>query len=570
MPASSRGQFAEVSVKIAGQFVLGMICAGVCALPGAPVCRAQTAEQQGLGNVQGKVVEEVSGQGIRKVIVRLSGSGGEPHQEYTTATDAFGQFRIEGIVPGEYSVIITHLGFVLADPAAQPQSVTIAPEQNTTGLLYKMQATGVITGKITEADGDPLQGVSISVTPVGRKGNAVSSEEGEPAGDTTNDLGEYRIANLRAGQYIVQAQLHGMSPPPDPADKGKQRDHGAYALTYYPGTTEEGSASVLRIAPGATAIANFNMLVSRSFRVSGTVIVQGNSQNMQIYLVSSSGQTEAQQLQDGGRFDFLNLMPGTYVAQIVDMSSATGAQAPQAHTQIVGAPIVVANSDVTGLRLQPESGGSVRGKLSTEDGATLDWTKLDVNIVRVAQEGEPPQMGAIGALGGDAPVQQDGSFELKDVAGASYQLALTSQADIFRDYYVKSVTQDGREVVDTGFTVSGDTTLNIVISSRAASVDGTVTDANGQPAVAATVVSVPTGGLLKRPDAYQTEKTDAVGHFLIRGLNPGAYILIALEGVQEDVRNPEFLQKYGERGATVDLDEGQRKTVMVNLQEEKQ
>jgi hypothetical protein len=541
----------------------------------AEVCLAQTAEQQGLGNVQGKVVEEVSGQGIRKVIVHLSGDGGEPHPEYTTATDAFGQFRIEGILPGEYSVIITHLGFVLANSAAEPQSITVALGQNTTGLLYKMQATGVITGKITEADGDPLQGVSVSATAVGQNDNAVPNapaaegEGGSPT-DTTNDLGEYRIANLRAGQYTVQAQLHGMSPPPDPADKGKQRDHGAYAMTYYPGTTEERTASAVRVTSGATTMANFNMLVSRSYRVSGTVVVQGNPQNVQMYLVSSNGQTEAQQLQDGGRFEFLNLMPGTYVAQIVDMSSVSGAQAPQAHTQIVGAPIVVANSDVTGLLLQPESGGSVKGKLSTEDGASLDWTKLDVNLVRVPQDGEPPQMGAIGALGGDAPLEQDGSFELKDVAGASYQIALASRADIFQDYYVKSVTQDGREVVDTGFTVSGDTTLNIVISSKAASVDGTVTGANGQPVAAATVVSVPTGGTLKRPDAYQTEKTDATGHFLIRGLNPGAYILIALEGVQEDVRNSEFLEKYGERGATVDLDEGQRKTVAVNLQEQKQ
>jgi Carboxypeptidase regulatory-like domain len=558
-----------------GQLVLGMVCVGVYALPHAAICLAQTVEPQSLGNVHGKVVEAASGQGIRKVIVRLSADGGEPHQEYTTATDAFGQFQIEGILPGEYSVIITHLGFVLSNSRPELQTVTLAPGQRITGLLYKMEATGVITGKITEADGDPLQGVTVSVTAVGQSGNPVptgdaAEAEGAPPTDNTNDLGEYRIANLRAGQYVVQAQLHGMSPPPDPADKGQQRDRGAYALTYYPGTAERRAATTVRVTSGATAIANFNMLVSRSYRVSGTVIAQGNPQNVQMYLVSSSGQTEAQQLQDGGRFEFLNLMPGTYVAQIVDLSSPSGASAPQAHTQIVGAPIVVANADVTGLVLQPESGGSVRGKLSTEEGETLDWTKLDVNLVRVLQDGEPPQMGAIGALGGDAPVQQDGSFELKDVAGASYQIALASHADIFQDYYVKSVTQDGREVVDTGFTVSGDTTLNIIISSKAASVDGTVTDANGQPVAAATVVSVPTGGALKRPDSYQTEKTDAAGHFLMRGLNPGAYILIALEGVQEDVRNPEFLQKYGERGATVDLDEAQHKTVAVNLQEQKQ
>jgi Carboxypeptidase regulatory-like domain len=575
MPARGRGQFAEVPVRIVGQFVLEMICVGVCALMQPAIGVAQTDQPQSLANVQGKVVEEVSGQGIRKVIVRLSGDGGEPHQEYITATDAFGQFRIEGVLPGQYSVTVTHLGFVLSSSGAEPQPITVTSGQSVKDLLYKMQATGVITGRITEADGDPLQGVSVWVTRIGQNGNSLpnggpAEGEGGPANETTNDLGEYRIANLRAGQYVVHAELHGMPPPPDPADRGKQRDRGVYALTYYPGTADERSATPVRVTPGATVIANFNMLVSRSYRVSGTVIVQGNPRNVQMFLVSDTGQTEAQQLQDGGRFEFLNIMPGTYVAQIVDMSSASDGQGPQGRTQIIGSPIIVGSSDVTGLVLQPESGGSITGKLRTEDGETLDWTKLDVDLVRVAQDSDPPQLGAIGALGGNAPVAQDGSFELKDVAGASYQVALISQADIFRDYYVKSVTQDGREVVDTGFTVNGDTTLNIVISSKGASIDGTVTDGHGQPVASATVVSVPTGGTLKRPDAYQTEKTDASGHFLMRGMNPGPYILIALEGVQEDVRNPEFLQKYGERGTTVDLDEGQRKTVVVNLQDEKQ
>ena len=111
-----------------------------------------------------------------------------------------------------------------------------------------------------------------------------------------------------------------MAPPPDPADKGKQRDLGVYALTYYPGTVEERTATPVGVTSGATAIANFNMMVSRSYRISGSVIVQGNPRNVQMFLVSGSGQTEAQQLQEGGRFEFLNIMPGTYVAQIAEVS----------------------------------------------------------------------------------------------------------------------------------------------------------------------------------------------------------------------------------------------------------
>jgi hypothetical protein len=89
-----------------------------------------------------------------------------------------------------------------------------------------------------------------------------------------------------------------------------------------------------------------------------------------------------------------------------------------------------------------------------------------------------------------------------------------------------------------------------------------------QPVGGATVVSLPGTGKLGRPDSYQTEHADASGHFLLRGMNPGPYVVVALEEVNEDVRKPEFFQKYGEKGEKVELDEGERKSsVTVNLVE---
>jgi hypothetical protein len=49
------------------------------------------------------------------------------------------------------------------------------------------------------------------------------------------------------------------------------------------------------------------------------------------------------------------------------------------------------------------------------------------------------------------------------------------------------------------------------------------------------------------------------------GLNPGKYTVVAFEDLQEDVHQPEFLKSYRTRGETVQLDEGNRKNVVLKL-----
>jgi len=526
----------------------------------------------GTGSVSGHVVVDVGGAGIRKVVVTLSADAGGEKREYTTSTDAFGQFRFEGVAAGTYSLSLTHAGYVVGQEKSKDATITVTAGQEVQGLVYKMQATGVIAGKITEPDGDPLAGVTVWVTRMGRNGPEVKANgpsEGEAGEETTNDLGEFRIANLRAGQYIVQAQARGMGPAPDPALRGRQKDRAIYALTFYPGTVDVKQASALQVPSGGTINANFSVMTSGTYRVSGTVAVAGNPLNMQIFLVSTTAQTEARALTEGGKFAFENVLPGTYMAQIVDMSPAGDGNPSTAHARIVASPIVVSDGDVTGLRLQVEAGGSVKGTVRAEGGETLDWANLNLSLVRVPEGGsELPQMESLGALGGTAALKEDGSFVLGDVTGATYQVVLEGQSEQFRDYYLKSVLVDGREAVDSGFAVNGDTNLDVLVSAKAARIEGTVVDGNGNAVPGATVVSLPSASKAERPDAYQTEKADGDGHFVMRGMSPGAYQLVGLRGTPHDVRKPEFAAKYGGKAQTVDLVEGDTKSVTLAVEDE--
>jgi Carboxypeptidase regulatory-like domain len=580
MLSRGAGSCAEVAVRILRQFMVGMVCVGLGALglvsadwPG--LGRQQT--DKGAGSVAGRIVLEGIGAGVRKALVTLepadreNGVRAEAGQPYVTATDTEGRFRFEDVAPGEYRVNWIRTGFLRVGTRPEATLITVAPGQELGGLVYKMQMTGVIAGKITEADGDPMPGISVWATRVGSKGTeseAPGRDEGEAGQETTNDLGEFRIANLRAGQYLVQVEVHGMGPAPDPALKGRQRDKPVYALTYYPGTADPKAASPVGVTEGGTATANFEVVTSRSYRVSGKVAVAGNPGNVQMFLVSATGQTESQGLGDGGKFEFANILPGTYEAQIVDMEYVSDGKPPEAHTQMIGSLIVVSNADVTGLTLQPEAEAPVKGKVREEGGGALDCKGMTVTLVRVTEGAEAlAPLEGLGGLGGEADLKDDGTFEFKEVAAGNYQVSLGGPRGT-GDYYVKSVTADGREVVDTGFPMTGEIVLDVVMSARGASIEGTVVDSDGKNVAGATVVSLPSTGRLGRPDTYRTEKADASGHFVMRGMHPGAYVLVAMGSVTDDVRKPEFFQAHGEKGQTVDVDEGERKSVVVKMVEE--
>ena len=155
-------------------------------------------------SIQGKVVEVKSGQPIRKVNVEVMGGAGQSYERHSATTSADGTFLIENLKPGGYAVTLEHAGFVQKATSRDQGSFTLQPGQSLTGLVFRMQAAGVISGKIADMDGDPMAGVSVSAAMTGtmaRGAGRFGSQNG-----VTNDLGEYRIADLRPGKYLILAQ----------------------------------------------------------------------------------------------------------------------------------------------------------------------------------------------------------------------------------------------------------------------------------------------------------------------------------------------------------------------------
>jgi protocatechuate 3,4-dioxygenase beta subunit len=514
--------------------------------------------------IQGKVLQEPGGQPIRKANVQLSARDGKSNGQYSDITDAEGRFKIDDVKPGRYMATVEHPGFVQS-VSGKRAFISVQSEQDTTDRVFYMLPAAVVTGKVTDLDGDPMSNVSVSAERVGSSLRGMNSHGLGFA--STNDLGEFRIPDLRAGRYTISANPSQGVRARGGKEKGAGKEGLVYTTTYYPGTLDKQQAVAVEVHPGDETPANFGVLASQTYRVAGTVAGVPTGGLMTQIMLSSKDRTsmQNQQLGEGGRFEFQNVLPGSYKATLMVVTGLPSGGQPGMRVVPLVEPIEVGAENLDQLQLQPSPAGAVRGTFRMDTGQKFDWTQL--NVVLIPANEEDSGFMVAGSSGGPAmsDVNKDGTFGMKDVTGGSYQLLVGAKSNNLRDYITKSVNVDGRDVADSGFVVSPGTSLDVVISANGATVEGTVVDGKGKAAAHATVLDVPSSEHRNRRDLYQQDTTDELGHFSLRGLNPGKYTVLAFEDLESDVRQPEFLKTYEGRGEHVQLDEGARTSIVVKL-----
>jgi hypothetical protein len=124
---------------------------------------------------------------------------------------------------------------------------------------------------------------------------------------------------------------------------------------------------------------------------------------------------------------------------------------------------------------------------------------------------------------------------------------------------IDSVSTDSASNAPTN-NASADNTSPSPASSNTAS------SSNNHPAANAIVVAVPEDKYRKLPYRFASGSTDQFGHFLLRGLAPGSYMLYAWRDVEDDVwRDPDFLKSQEANGTSMKVEEGSNQRIDLKL-----
>ena len=504
--------------------VVVILATGLLAQSQAPVQK----DSEPSCSVAGRVVSAGDGKPLKSARVVLNGdhSGTKPFL-FSFITDTDGHFLIKDVPPGRYYFVAMRDGFLSA--TFHPQNsqgyvpLSLKPGQALTDILFRLRTPGVITGRVTNDDGEPLIRILVRAL---RKPNEDEMVEGRsqklelvPAGGArTDDRGQYRIFGLNPGDYYVVAM---QSFEPDHDDMGNGRDFWLdqsvgeqYAPLYYPGVTQASQAETVSAKAGSEVEADFLMQRLKTVEVAGRVVGPGGPVKADVQLVQSGPSynegDRGVNSDEKGNFRFEGVPPGSYTV------SAYLRADNRVWEERGRQKIEVGSDNVESIIITLGDTVRVRGHLTLDGGESLPLDQFQVGLFSVEQQGR---------FGGNAEVKKDGSFEIIAVAPGDYGVGVEGTNG---ESYMKSARVGATDVLEKGLQLEGSTDekLEIVLSSACAQLEGKVTDGD-QPIPGARVSITRDPENRYMSSRWRLAITDQEGRFSINGIPPGRYRVTA-------------------------------------------
>ena len=465
-------------------------------------------------------------------------SGGSLNRPRTATTDSQGAFEFTGLPAGTYRVSASANQFYAAylgmtygakrpnGPGIQDfgQSIELANGQVFDKAIIGLPRGGVITGRVTDENGDALARVQV-FTLLYPPGSLRGQRTG--AGAQTDDLGQFRLFGLIPGDYVIVAEARGPTYVQPNAPQETEEDKIGFVTTYYPGTADEGAAQRVRARTGGeTAGIEMRMASGRLFRISGAVIdsqgrpsirTNGSLMRRQLNAMNNFGFSTDEQ----GRFQMRNIPPGNYrlVVRAANMPIGDGSRPVNDSSEMANVPLSV-NADLENIAVMTSPGVTITGQVVFEQGPPLS---IPQPMRVIAQNADPEvNMGMINPQ--PAVVTPDLTFTMKGMMG-EFLLRAGAQG-----HYLKAVMMGAEDITDTPREFKNGDKVTLVLTPRASTLEGTVTDALGKPTTDASVIFFSEDKASWRLNSSKMRRSavDPTGHYRLAGLMPGRYFIAAV------------------------------------------
>ncbi len=478
------------------------------------ICQSLLAQQSG---VEGIALDALTRQPLAGVHITMRSASDQP---YGAISGKDGHFSITAMPPAIYTLSAKHNGYLqLPD---KHEGITLKPGEQLTSLTVELTPEAVISGRVLDENGDPVQWVRVEAIPAGNSHNA-GIEMGR--NERPDERGRFRMTGPPGKYYIKASPEHGIESQREIRSDGLSPP--LYGITYYPSAANEDKAAVVD-ATAAHEVIGVEIRLARHLNLTISGVVTGAPaglfRNIVIFLTAT---TEGHEVFEGrrlsevasdGRFAVPNLAPGHYLVSAYLQSESGPLRSRFVEVQLD-------NADQSGLSLALIPGEILTGviKIEGDSGKTASSEKMTVRL-------EPAEDGH--GFGAGQPqtnhVSSDGSFQIDQIFPQKLHLRVLALPE---NAYIKSVKLDDTEVRDNELDFSqgvNGSKIRITVSRNGGQLSGNVLGYDGGPlrSSLAFVCLAETPADLTRNRLKPVENG---AKFTYTGLRPGKYRLIAID-----------------------------------------
>jgi len=528
---------------------------------------------------------------------RPMGGRGPSEQPEVTA-DESGRFTLELPHGGAWRVTGAARGFrgqSYDEHEGFYSAVVLTEASPTYAMTFKMAPDSSIDGLIFDDSGEPVVGAQVlaELVPVTVPGVPQSANAPRPrqAGlGVTDDRGAYEVEGLAPGEYRLRVTAHPWySRPAGQTNQGNASTAAAsppldpsldfvYPTTWFPGTDEETAAQTITLGAGEerqvdmhlTAIPSVHLRIRRTDvpqpaptppPTPGGIVRMVQPPQLQrgqatVTRISSDGEMPMQQMQTGGtqngsEWDFGGLSPGVYEVRLPPANGRGEGEVEQLEVRAGSQPVITMEGAKPLNRVTIAIDGLPEREVQTVEFVdTETGQRVNANWAQRGRQGGPPQWNGDGD--GDADPYARPEQRPVLLASHTYEVLLGGGGA-----YLTGISAKGAKAAGRVVTIDGAATLTLHVANGRGTVEGVARIA-GKAAEGAMVLLVP--ATLGEPDSFsavQRDETNTDGTFLISGVVPGKYILVAIDrGWEVKWISPETLAQYLLHGVPVEVKTG--------------
>jgi len=539
-----------------------------------PTFGAQFAQSDAAYAIRGTVVNSLTGEPIRGVLVQIFSN-----RQRSVLTGADGAFAFAEVPAGTVNLNVHKPGYftlqAIQSPRAQASFAVSGPDQPP--VVIKLVPEGVISGHVTGDGGEPVEAFPVQLFAERVENGKKTRADIHFA--STNDEGEFRIAELQSGKYFVFA---GPGSRPENFARGLQAGARGYAGTFYPDVPDIAAANRVEVAAGQRLEINFNLRSQPFHRIGGALSGYPEKGGISLQVTNAAGQ----QMPAGFRFDHRDgtfqsvwLPAGRYTltAEMHDPDGQLGYFASQSvnlssdiagmHLHVLPGLNIPINARVERTRTDSETQGTQTLTFAGRRGKIVHrQVSMPASVILTHQDGPFGQRGQINAQFGPA---EDAPLELSNVPPGVYSVQVIPNGP----WYVQSARSGSLNLLEQNLTVapgSAAEPIEIVLRDDFAQLEGSV--ALGPDNDSAMVLAIPeigqpqTRNVERARPSPSPDSARAPAIFEMGQLAPGTYRVLAVDRADDfEYGNPEVLQKYLGKAREISLGPNQQGKIELEL-----